>query len=45
MAFDLLMQVFCKELKCCKGFAIFPKTSVNQRQIKDAHFMVTEVEA
>lgn len=45
VAFDLFMQVFCKELKGCRDITILLNTSMNQRQIKDAHFKFGEVGA
>lgn len=44
MAFDLFIQFSGKELKHCRVITT-SNTSVNQRQTKDAHFIVEEVEA
>ena len=44
MAFDLFIQFSGKELKHCRVITALLNTSMNQRQTKDAHFIV-EVEA
>ena len=44
MAFDLFIQFSGKELKHCRVITTLLNTSMNQRQTKDAHFIV-EVEA